>query len=70
LAIRVVSRNGALKWSTRGLWRGVHLGVGLTGRHHTRHVFLEVLVHANLTDHGAGDYAIGYFFPVVAGVRF
>jgi hypothetical protein len=53
-----------------GTTPGVRTGFGLTGRHHTRHVFLEVLVHANLTDHGAGDYAIGYFFPVVAGVRF
>lgn len=53
-----------------GTTPGVRTGFGLTGRHHTRHVFLEVLLHANLTDHGAGDYAIGYFFPVVAGVRF
>ena len=49
---------------------GVRTGFGLTGRHRTRLVFVEVLLHANLTDHGAGDYAIGYYFPVVAGVRF
>lgn len=53
-----------------GTTPGVRTGVGLTRRLGRRHAFLEVMLHANLTDHGAGDYAIGYFFPVVAGVWF
>lgn len=53
-----------------GTTAGFRTGFGLNRRLGHRHAHLELLVHTNLTDHGAGDFQAGYFFPMVAGLRF
>jgi len=53
-----------------GLTGGLRAGVGLRARVRETLAYVELIAHLNLTDHGAGDFTAGYFFPVVAGVRF
>lgn len=49
---------------------GLRAGLGLNRRLGRRRAFLELMAHGNLTDHAAGDFQMGYFFPIVAGLRF
>jgi hypothetical protein len=53
-----------------GVTPGLRAGVGTRAPFRRSQLSFEIAAHLNVTDFAAGEYSFGYFFPIIAGLRF
>lgn len=49
---------------------GARVGVGFRSRSRGHLWYVESAAHLNVTDYGSREFNAGYFFPIVAGIRY